>query len=40
MPEAVAATLGPDRFTLHPAGDVQLQGIGRVALVHVARATS
>jgi adenylate cyclase len=40
MPEDVAATLGLDRFTFQPTGDVQLQGIGRVALVHVARATN
>ena len=40
MPEAVAAILGPERFTLNPAGDVELQGIGRVALVHVARSPS
>jgi class 3 adenylate cyclase len=39
VPEAVAATLGNDRFTLQPAGDAHLQGIGRVALVDVARAT-
>ena len=40
VPETVAATLVNDRFTLHPAGDTHLPGIGRVALVDVARGTS
>jgi adenylate cyclase len=39
VPANVAATLMPERFTLGLADDVQLPGIGRVALVDVARAT-
>jgi adenylate cyclase len=39
VPESVASTLGPDRFKLHLTGDMHLQGIGRIALVDVARAT-
>jgi adenylate cyclase len=37
---SIASTLGADRFTLHVVGESNLQGIGRVALVHVARTTA
>ncbi len=36
VPELVASSFVPDRFDLGQAGDVDLQGIGRVALVDVA----
>ena len=39
VPETVAPTLGTDRFNLRPADAAVLQGIGRVALVDVVRAT-
>ncbi len=38
-PESVGAMLPPDRFHLRPAGASLLQGIGRVALLDVVRAT-
>ena len=38
LPEAVASTLDPRRFNLRLADGAVLQGIGRVALVDVARA--
>ena len=39
-PESTSAILDPDRFRLTRAGQTQLQGIGPVALVDVARATA
>ena len=36
-PEDVASVLPPERFDLRPTGGAQLQGIGPVALVEVAR---
>ena len=38
VPESLAAELESDRFELTPTGGADLQGIGRVALVDVARA--
>ena len=37
-PESTSSTLSPDRFRLTRTGETQLQGIGTVALVDVARA--
>jgi adenylate cyclase len=39
VPESVGALLPPDRFDLRPGVEATLQGIGRISLVDVRRAT-